>query len=166
VATAAKLVAERRGHKDEFYFVCGLMHDIGKLIFDQHMAADYAQVLGLAQAQRRPLCELERERFGLDHAEVGQLMLERWKLPENIISGLRHHHAWEGNGAVPEAALVVALADNLCLEAQIGSSGTPGPGLEYLLGLKLGFQAPQLREFCQELGESRERIEGFLKALE
>lgn len=166
VATAAKLIAERRGHKDEFFFVCGLLHDIGKLFFDQHAPRDYAHVLGRSLAERRPLSEMERERFGMDHAEVGQLMLERWKLPANIIGGLRHHHAWEGNGKVPEVAQVVALADNLCLDAGIGTSGAPKPALEYMLGLRLGFDAADLRGLSQELAESREKIEGFLKAME
>jgi len=166
VATAARLISERRGHADEFYFMCGLLHDIGKLVFDEHLPRDYAHVIGRAASERRPLIELERERFGLDHAEAGQLILERWKLPANIISGLRHHHAWEGSGSVPEAALVVALADNVCQEAGIGAGGAPKAGLEYLLGLKLGFSATQMKELSQELAARRDRIEGFLKALE
>lgn len=166
VATAARLVAARRGHEDELFFVCGLMHDIGKLVFDQYLSRDYAQVVGLARSRRRLLCELERERFGLDHAEVGRLMLERWKLPERVVTGLHCHHAWEGNGEVSEVALVVALADNLCLEAEIGASGASRGGLEYLLGLRLGFSAAQMRELCQGLAACRERIEGYLDALQ
>lgn len=166
VATAAKLIAERRGRHEEYFFVCGLLHDIGKLFFDQHVSRDYAAVLARVGPERRMLSELERECFGLDHAEVGQLMLEHWKLPGYIIDGLRYHHAWEGNGSVPEAALVVALADNVCLDAGIGASGANRPALEYLLALRLGFEASELRSLSQELAASREKIEGFLKAME
>ncbi len=166
VATASKLVSERRGHRDEFFFVCGLMHDIGKLVFAQYLPQEYAEATQSAHTGRRPLWEVERQRFGLDHAEVGQLMLERWKLPENIIGGLRHHHAWEGNGSAPEVALIVALADNLCLESEIGASGSPRSGLDLHLGELLGFSSDALRDLCDEVAGSRERITEFLKALE
>jgi putative nucleotidyltransferase with HDIG domain len=166
VATGAKLISGRRGKRDEYFFVCGLLHDVGKLMFDRHMAERYGQAIAAAHAERRPLAEVERERFGMDHAEVGFMMLDRWKLPQNIISGLHRHHDWEGNGSVPEAAKVVALADNLCIEAGLGASGAPKVGLEYLLGLQLGFSAEELRDLAQELAGSRDRMEGFLSALE
>jgi HD-like signal output (HDOD) protein len=165
-ATAARLVSERRGRQEESYFVCGLLHDIGKLLLGRHLAKVYGELIAQAQSERRALHELEAARFGLDHAEVGRLMLERWRLPEGITSGLRHHHAWEGNGEVPEAALVVALADNLCHEAGIGASGTPHLGLDHHLGARLGFGGADLLEMAQELAASSEKIEGFFSALE
>ncbi|MFH0809251.1 MAG: HDOD domain-containing protein [Pseudomonadota bacterium] len=164
VATAARLIAERRGERDEFFFVSGLMHDIGKLVLDHYAEINYGRVIEEAQETSRPVIELELQNYGVDHAEVGQQMLERWKLPEHIVDGVRLHHASNG-GEARRVAPVVALADNLTHEAQIGLNGHL-PGLDTALGRQLGFTPAQLLAMTEELSASRERIEGFFKALQ
>ena len=46
----------------------------------------------LAASPERTLPELERERFGWDHAEVGEIMCEVWGLPPGLGEAVGAHH--------------------------------------------------------------------------
>jgi len=74
-------------------FTAGLLHDIGKLAFNQILAPDLISNLryqidvhGLSRI------EAERQTIGTDHAEVGACMLQAWKLPREIVEGVANHH--------------------------------------------------------------------------
>lgn len=91
VGVSAKLLA---GVKDiplmerEEYFISGLLHDLGKVPFDD----DYIHVLGKAKREQIPLIEAERELMGIDHQEVGLMIAEKWKLNKAISSCIGNHH--------------------------------------------------------------------------
>lgn len=70
-----------------------LLHDIGKLAISQFLVSDRQpltcvregrEVVGLALA--------EREVLGVDHAEVGGLIVQRWCLPDEIRTAISYHH--------------------------------------------------------------------------
>jgi HD-like signal output (HDOD) protein len=42
--------------------------------------------------KEKPLFAIEREILGIDHAEIGAMLLEQWRLPEEICSAVLHHH--------------------------------------------------------------------------
>jgi len=42
---------------------------------------------------RQPWAAAERQRFGLDHAEVGRRLLDRWGAPQPLIASVGRHHA-------------------------------------------------------------------------
>jgi putative nucleotidyltransferase with HDIG domain len=71
----------------------GLLHDVGKLVllsrqFDGAM-------LDREQSQRegRPLFEVEHERLGVSHAEIGAYLLGLWGLPLGVVEAVAYHHA-------------------------------------------------------------------------
>jgi putative nucleotidyltransferase with HDIG domain len=80
-AVASKLLAKRIGFKaEENAFTAGLLHDIGKNFFEQH-TPEYNAVLDTALLGEEPLWKVERAQLGLDHAQVGAWMAEKWNLP-------------------------------------------------------------------------------------
>jgi diguanylate cyclase (GGDEF)-like protein len=89
-AVAARKIAGLRATliEDEA-FLCGLLSEIGQLVLAQCLAREYAEVLRAA-AGRWPTPELEHEILGFDHADVGQVLLRHWGLPQSIHAGIAH----------------------------------------------------------------------------
>jgi putative nucleotidyltransferase with HDIG domain len=75
----------------ELAFTAGLLHDIGQVHLLQQHGAAYVQLhADQPDADRR---QLERERFGQAHDELGAELLEAWGLPQPIADAARVHHA-------------------------------------------------------------------------
>lgn len=73
-------------------YAAGLLHDVGRLALIAASPADYAGFLEAAQRHQGDILELERERFSMDHCEVGLLLAEEWKLPTDLgLAAARHH---------------------------------------------------------------------------
>jgi len=88
-AFTTKLVAESAGLDANALFTAGLLHDIGKVILAQSRSQETCNFYGPSDA-----AALQQEAliYGLDHAEVGALLLEKWKLPLPLIDAVRFHH--------------------------------------------------------------------------
>ncbi|PIE57183.1 MAG: metal-dependent phosphohydrolase [Desulfobulbus propionicus] len=127
VGVVAKLLAGERnvpmGEREE-YFVAGLLHDLGKFPFDD----EYTDVVHTARTNTQPLIKVERELLEIDHAEVGLLIAEKWKLNNAITETIRYHHdpdaASEENRAL---VATVALADFFVCLFDIGFAGNRFP---------------------------------------
>lgn len=77
---------------DNSMYTAGLLHDIGILIFDQLFSEYYYEVLVEAKQRDTQLYKIEQEILGIDHAEVGAMMLKRWKLPPGIVDAVRFQY--------------------------------------------------------------------------
>lgn len=162
---AATLIASEVGgiSRDEA-FLGGLVHDVGKLVMYAQAEKRYQEVLQAVYANEKTSIEAERESFGFDHTEVGQLLLARWKLPERLSAAVGAHHALaraEGvDGAKPLAA-VLQVADRMCLREGFGRR-KPEPELEpaegegaALLGLSGADLEPALEKLRSEYETER-----------
>jgi HD-like signal output (HDOD) protein len=78
-------------------FTAGIVHDIGRLGLLVTYPLDYVRVIRNAAERCLDVLDFEHEEFGMDHAEAGRLLAERWKLPAEMaaIAG-RHHDPCEG----------------------------------------------------------------------
>jgi len=99
VATAvlADLIAKACGEYADVAFTAGIMHDVGRLGLLVAYPAEYEQVIRDAAARCLDLLDFERDEFGMDHAEAGRILAERWGLPPGLaqIAG-RHHDPCDG----------------------------------------------------------------------
>lgn len=99
VATAvlADLIANACREYADVAFTAGIMHDIGRLGLLVAYPSEYEQIIRDAAARCLDLLDFEREEFGMDHAEAGRILAERWGLPTGLaqIAG-RHHDPCEG----------------------------------------------------------------------
>ncbi len=92
-AVAAKLVEHPTIDIDrEEAFTLGLLHDLGKVALNNLAPDDYARVMARVYNEGVSFAEAERSVFGFDHAEIGALVAEKWRLPPRIESVIRLHH--------------------------------------------------------------------------
>jgi putative nucleotidyltransferase with HDIG domain len=106
-AYLARLVAERARVPADEAFLCGLLHDIGKLVLLKQ-AFDHAKRSGhVVPAEEVARVIAER------HAALGGVALRRWKLPETLDEPVMCHHDYTLAPARPREAAVTYLANRL-----------------------------------------------------
>ena len=72
--------------------MAGMFHDLGKLILVTNFQEPYQQVLTEAAKTRQNLWDLEIERFGTSHAEIGAYLMGLWGLEYPVIEAIAFHH--------------------------------------------------------------------------
>jgi HD-like signal output (HDOD) protein len=125
--TISRLFAKKMkvAEKDTFdYFLSGLLHDFGKIVFAHFMPQEFKKALLLAGEKKMPLYEAENEIFRIDHAQVGSLLGEKWQLPPNLIESLKGHHIQDNESGLSRITLIVSAADQITKELNIGNSGS------------------------------------------
>ncbi len=97
----------------EAIFVCGLLHDIGRLIFYRRIPA-LAREIGLQKAAGdKDEIQIEHNLLGFDHFQTGAELAKLWNLPAIIETTIRHHSKPELAGQFHTEANIVKLAYRL-----------------------------------------------------
>ena len=105
-------------------FVAGLLHDLGKILLLRWNRGVYQGIVRLAQEKHLALQLVEKEALGLDHAEVGQLLLDDWNFPKELNRAVgRHHTPREKIGSIRDLAVIVQLSNCLCHHKRFGYGG-------------------------------------------
>lgn len=112
VAFAAREIAsELRLRTVEEAFLCGLLHDIGKMLLVRHDRERYDEVL--AAGDEREALGRERELYGATHPVVGAAVADRWGLPKTVVRTIACLHRQSTAAPDPTLVHVVDLADTL-----------------------------------------------------
>ncbi len=91
-AVAAKSLAKKMNLvEQEEVFLGALLQDLGMLTLDQTLGDEYRQAIAEAGTNHKQVRELEIKAFETDHAEVGAVLAERWKLPPLLVVPIRYH---------------------------------------------------------------------------
>ncbi|HZI20403.1 MAG TPA: HD domain-containing phosphohydrolase [Pyrinomonadaceae bacterium] len=106
-AEAARLIAlHTRALDPEEAYTAGLLHDLGEALLCALFPGDTAPLARLVPEER---CEREVALFGVDHAQVGQWVLDACGLPRQLGAAVQaHHDAMRINAP---AALLLHVAD-------------------------------------------------------
>lgn len=109
VAVASKLLAQRLLiDEPEKVFTISLFHDIGKIVFFT-MIDWYRENLSEARAKRLPIQELESERYGTTHNELGVILAKKMKMPDYVTSVIEAHRTLSsGDDGDPILSLINA----------------------------------------------------------
>jgi two-component system response regulator HydG len=118
-AVSARQMAPRRGVEPEEAFVAGLLQNIGLLVAFKHLPPETVHGLFPHTYCLDTLAE-EQAELGCDHTVLGELLAQRWNLPESMVAPLRFHHSPELLDTLPEhpramAEVVCAANDLYCL---------------------------------------------------
>lgn len=108
-------------------FVCGLLHDLGKVALDAALPKSFDKVVEAAELLRGNIADLERNIIGLDHMVVGKRLSEKWGLPATIRECIWLHgqlpSALPATVKSPRLINIITLADLLVREQHLGFSG-------------------------------------------
>jgi putative nucleotidyltransferase with HDIG domain len=158
VACAAELLSPHLdpGADPGLAFVCGLLHDLGKLAASHCLPKSYARAVEAVSAGEGNIADHERRIIGVDHTIFGRRLAERWRLPQAVREAVWLHHqppevlpASLAHGAMVST---VHLADTLAREQAHGFSGNHVFALSSAaLAERLGVPPAALREAAEAL---------------
>lgn len=160
---ASELAAWSRQDSGEAY-TAGILHDIGRVAMIASDPSRYLRLLSRSTAQPAPLCELEQQVYGFDHAEAGRWLAARWMLPPSLQQAIGLHH---GAGDPPSETVALLrfacrIAGSLGFAASGGSEDTGDPLGEFLDNLP-----PLQREWLRiDAGELQLFVASRINALE
>ncbi|MDR2444691.1 MAG: HDOD domain-containing protein [Spirochaetaceae bacterium] len=107
-----------KSHIEDIY-LGGILHDMGKIVLAAVNPEVSAKIKAFCEEKNIPSVTLEDVRAGMNHAEVGALLAEKWNFPENLVAAIRFHHT-PGDAPEKYRLLVdtVYLANMLCAVEQ------------------------------------------------
>jgi putative nucleotidyltransferase with HDIG domain len=88
----ARSFRKRKDILDDAY-VGGILHDLGKIILASLHPDLLERIRKFCAEKEIPPKMLENFAAGLNHAEVGALIAEKWNFPVQLIEAIRFHHA-------------------------------------------------------------------------
>ncbi len=152
VARLANLISQDTCGSDEA-FAAGLLHDVGLLVMAAEQRDALAETIAISQREGRPAHEIERERHGVTHAEVGAHLLALWGLPPSVTDAVAEHHDLPAVGAPFDGAAVVYVANALVRERERRINGQSSAGVDaYVQSAGLASRLSHWRELAREQG--------------
>jgi len=112
----------------DMLFTAGLLHDLGKLITDESVAAEKENIRARVRDQRLTYDTAEAQTLGLHHAEAGGRIIDGWNFPAQLVAAARWHHRPEDAGVWQNTVAIVHIAEFLAYSEGIG---TGIDGLDY-----------------------------------
>ncbi|MBI1368248.1 MAG: HDOD domain-containing protein [Planctomycetes bacterium] len=165
VAVAAELIAAAHPRLKNIppgeAFVCGLLHDVGKLAIEHLLPKSYQRVIELTEQHQVNIADVERRVIGLDHMTVGKHLAEHWQMPDMIRDAIwLHGSPAQALPDLPHRRMIelVALADLLVRRQHIGYSGNHAIGEDLARrATDAGFDPKKVEGVVDRLREELER---------
>ncbi len=154
-ATASKILAKRiRLGLPEEAFVAGLLHDIGKVVLDQFLHDSFQEVLEYVEQHKAPIREAENVLLGVDHAQIGAWLCDKWNFPVHIQESVRYHHTPDLAQENRKLVSIIHLADAIARWENLGNGGDHvSPSINPKSWEILNIPEEELGELIQEILE-------------
>jgi len=97
----------------ETAFTAGILHDLGNLVLMNGIPRSWQESLEIASLHSLPLWQVEREKLGASHAEVGAALLAIWGLSDQLVEAIAFHHEPDSSALTSFSPLTAVHAANL-----------------------------------------------------
>jgi HD-like signal output (HDOD) protein len=121
--TARTIATFREEQNVERFFVAGILHDIGRLVMYMKIPDLAGKILFRAKEEKELLYVAENAELGFDHAAIGRVLMQVWKLPHYLEEVLAFHHKPNVATRFPVETSIVHIADVIAHSMQLGASG-------------------------------------------
>lgn len=152
-------------HSVEEAYLAGLLHDVGKLIFESQSNNDYSELINTGTTTN-DILEAEQEKFSTTHDLIGAQLLEIWGLPDVITEAVKYHHIL--NSDITEAhhlVKIIHLASHISSNNNSDSEGLIEYG-QTLFDLKESFLSDILNNAKTEVKKVSAAMEIDISNLE
>ncbi len=106
-------------------YLSGLLHDIGVLPLLVVLSTEQKTPEGVISCGWGESVEAERDRFGMDHCEVGHWIGVSWNFPPSLLEVMAGHHNPVQAREDPHLVGIVAAADQFCVRRGIVLGAAP-----------------------------------------
>jgi putative nucleotidyltransferase with HDIG domain len=154
-------------------YMAGLLHDVGFMVNCLAFPKEFAPAMERACREEIPLDEAERATMGFTHCETGRALAEKWKLADDIVEAISHHHAIEQSQKAQSLVALVHLSDLLCRMRGLGygyyerhkANLISDPAWTILLKEHRDLEGVDLVRFTFELDEAVEEIHALVSTV-
>lgn len=139
-ACSAKFIARSLHLNPDIAFISGMLHDVGQVVVAVTLPDEFRAVMEYKKQHDCHIAVAERAVLGIDHAEIGAHLANRWNFPAVIGEAIGGHHR-EFNTVSSRMVDVVHVAEVLSHALDFGGSDQVPP-LSHgaMLRLELSFQ--------------------------
>jgi len=95
-------------------FTIGLIHDIGKIVIDQFNHDNFLKIIHLIQQENLTFLDAEVQVLGVNHAQIGSWLAQKWLFPPELIEAIEYHHNPEKSKSSQILSSVTHIADIFC----------------------------------------------------
>lgn len=100
-------------------FTAGLLHDIGKRFLSVFVSDDFDRIMERVERDNYSFVGAEHEIIGINHAELGAIIMESWDFTSSQIEAVRKHHTSHALTDEPLTA-ITALSNRLVKSIGVG----------------------------------------------
>jgi HD-like signal output (HDOD) protein len=147
-----------RGALDDA-LMAGMLHDVGKLVLAVNLPKEYRAVMDQAAKTGFPLHQVESERLGLTHAEVGAFLMGLWGMPDPVLEAIAYHHHPADDQHHAFGPLIAVHAADALFNLTMPDPGMPGGetrvDMEYLASLGLNTRMSAWLAVAEKAKEQR-----------
>jgi HD-like signal output (HDOD) protein len=171
-AMTAKLLAEQLSPMlTETSFTAGLLHQIGRLILLSHIPKAYAELWIRVSPTRdvknlvSPSPAMEQFLFRTDYTQVGVLLAQQWRLPEEMLTVIQAHQD-PGTVTVPfQKTLTLLVALGGAVAAELFEPVDREQEIAQLLESLRDVRGMNLDALTAVLAERREDVREFAESM-
>lgn len=150
----------------ESAFCAGILHDIGRLIFDQFVPGDYRKVCEHAVGEGIPLIEAENAIMGINHSDIGRIIADKWALPLDLEYSIVHHHTPEKTDKITDLISAVHIADGIVHDMGVGTIPKESKPAQWEAAREiLKLDDPAYEKICGRLKDEVDKSREFLSII-
>lgn len=97
--------------KDDSLLLSGLIHDVGKIVFDQYFHDAFLDTIEYVSAHHTTFSKAEKEILGITHYHIAAKLFQQWEFPEKITLQVFYHHAPWHDKNYSTASTIIYLAN-------------------------------------------------------
>ena len=155
----------RPGFED--LFVAGLLHDFGRIFLIHINRRKYADAISAVENENISLRDAEKQVLGLHHEKVGQVICQKWNLPETMVESVGYHHRpMAAKSMHQDNAMIIHLANALCHGLLIGDEVEPVLPIHENVWQSLGLGKGVLRRLIGQIQGEAKRAADFFQMID